>query len=80
MLSADGSSDPDNDTLTYAWSFYAEPSSYKGTVTIQGSSSASATVAVPTGASGKTIHIILELHDNGTPTLSAYRRVVINVQ
>jgi hypothetical protein len=79
-LTAAGSSDPDNDTLTYAWSFYAEPSSYKGTVTVQGSSSMSAAVAVPSGAAGKTIHIILELHDSGTPALYAYRRVIINVQ
>ncbi|MBN2575633.1 MAG: DUF1593 domain-containing protein [Deltaproteobacteria bacterium] len=79
-LSAEGSSDPDGNTLAYAWQFYKEPSSYTGSVTIDGASSASANVAVPTGASGKTIHVIFELKDNGKPALVAYRRVVIKIQ
>lgn len=79
-LSAAGSTDPDSNTLTYAWSFYDEPSSHNGAVTIQGANTESATVAVPAGASGKNLHIILTLSDNGTPSLVAYRRVIINVQ
>jgi hypothetical protein len=80
VLSASGSSDPDEDGLNYSWWMYAEPSSYDGSVTIQGSSSASATVEVPSNAGGQNIHIILELSDEGTPSLTAYRRVIINVQ
>jgi len=79
-LSAKGSSDPDDDSLVYSWSFYKEPSSYKGSVSIQNQSSQSASMTIPVNARGKTIHIILELHDNGTPNLYAYRRVIINVQ
>jgi hypothetical protein len=79
-LSAVGSSDPDNDSLTYLWSFYKEPSSYHDSVTIESDDSASATVSVPSNASGKNIHIILELHDDGAPNLYAYRRVIISVQ
>ncbi len=79
-LSADGSSDPDGDSLVYSWSFYSEPSSYSGNVTIENGSSDSATVAIPSNGGGKNIHIILELHDNGSPNLYAYRRVIINVQ
>lgn len=79
-LSSVGSSDPDGDTLTYDWFFYDEASSHNGSVTIQGDSSASATVQVPSGATGKELHIILELHDNGSPNLYSYRRVVISVQ
>ena len=37
-------------------------------------------VEIPEDASGKTIHIILELNDNGQPNLYAYRRVVIEVK
>ncbi|MBL7186924.1 MAG: DUF1593 domain-containing protein [Phycisphaerae bacterium] len=79
-LSAAGSSDPDNNSLTYKWSFYQEPSSYKGPVSIKNRSSASVTVVIPSNASGKNIHMILELHDNGSPNLYAYRRVIINVK
>jgi hypothetical protein len=49
-------------------------------VNIQGDSSESATVAIPSDARGKTMHLILELHDTGSPGLYAYRRVIINVK
>jgi hypothetical protein len=78
-LSAEGSTDPDRDALTYSWSFYKEPSSYDGSVAIEGHSS-TATVNVPANATGKNIHIILEVHDDGEPNLYAYRRVILNVK
>ena len=79
-LSAAGSSDPDDDTLSYTWWFYQEPSSYGGAIHIQGQNSVSTTVQVPPDAGGHTIHIILEIKDNGSPNLTAYRRMIINVQ
>jgi hypothetical protein len=79
-LSADGSSDPDKDSLTCSWSFYKEPSTWTDSVSIEGASSTTAKVSVPAGAGGKTIHIILELQDDGTPNLYAYRRVILNVK
>lgn len=78
-LSAAGSSDPDGNSLTYSWSFYDEPSSYDGSVTIQNSASSSAKLEIPEDAGDKSIHIILEVHDDGSPNLYAYRRVIINV-
>ena len=79
-LSAAGSSDPDDNPLTYSWSFYEDPSSYDGAVTIQNNSSSSASLVIPKEAVDKTIHIILEVHDNGAPNLYAYRRMIVNVQ
>jgi hypothetical protein len=79
-LDARGSSDPDKDELHYFWSFYQEPGSFDGDVKIEGASSSTATVSIPAGASGKSIHVILELHDDGLPNLYAYRRVILNVQ
>lgn len=79
-LSAEGSSDPDGHELFFSWWCYREPSSYKGTVTILNSDSVSATVEIPSDASGKTIHVILEIHDNGAPNLYAYRRAIIHVE
>jgi|GEM_PF-339749 Protein of unknown function (DUF1593). len=79
VLSAAGSKDPDGNALVYSWWRYNESGTYPGTVNIQNSTTASATVAVPSDASGKTIDVVLELHDNGTPNLYAYRRIIINV-
>jgi hypothetical protein len=79
-LDATGSSDPDKNALKYAWSFYKEPSSYDGDVKIQNASSPAATVSIPSNAGGRSIHVILELHDNGSPNLYAYRRVIIHVK
>ncbi len=79
-LSADGSSDPDEDELIYAWSFYQDPSSYNGEVKIKDPSAAAAKLMIPANAGGKNLHIILELHDDGKPNLYAYRRVIINVK
>jgi len=78
-LSAVGSSDPDGDELNYSWSFYDEPSSYNGNITIQNSSTSMAKLEVPADADGKNIHIILEVYDNGEPNLYAYRRLIVNV-
>jgi hypothetical protein len=79
-LDAAGSNDPDRNSLSYSWSFYKEPSSYAGSVTLQNNLSPSVQVAIPADAAGKTIHIILELHDDGTPNLYACRRVIIKAQ
>lgn len=79
-LSAEGSFDPDSDSLFYSWSFYEMPGSYKGAVKIQNSSSAKIELEIPQDAGGTDIHIILEISDNGSPDLFAYRRMIINVQ
>ncbi|WP_156033165.1 nucleoside hydrolase-like domain-containing protein [Sediminibacter sp. Hel_I_10] len=79
IFDASASNDPDENTLDYKWSVYNEPSTYKGAITIEESSSSICKILVPSEASGKTIHLILEITDNGTPALTAYRRIVINV-
>ncbi|WP_291859175.1 hypothetical protein [Marinilabilia sp.] len=75
-----GSTDPDGDSLVYSWSFYEEHVSYTRTVTIQSSSSTAVKFEIPKDAGGKTIYIILEIHDNGRPNLYAYRRMIVNVR
>jgi hypothetical protein len=41
---------------------------------------AKATLRIPNGAEGKTIHVILEATDGGAPALTTYRRFVLNVR
>ncbi|MGE5518493.1 MAG: nucleoside hydrolase-like domain-containing protein [Candidatus Dadabacteria bacterium] len=79
ILDASESKDPDGNQLDYKWSVYDEPSIYKGTVTIERGSASKCKVLVPSDASGKTIHLILEITDKGIPALTVYRRVVISV-
>jgi hypothetical protein len=79
-LDASDSRDPDNDQMDYKWSFYNEPSTYKGNVSIEQFKSAKCKIKIPKDASGKTIHVILELTDHGTPALTAYRRIVVKVK
>jgi hypothetical protein len=78
-LSASGSFDPDQDDLVYAWIFYREPSSYKGLVPMENSSAENLNLKIPMGAAGKSMHMILEIYDTGSPNLYAYRRMVIHV-
>ena len=78
-LSASGSSDPDDDKLSYKWRVYQEAGSYWADAPIRGNNSVRAVVTVPKNASGRTIHVILEVVDSGKPPLTAYRRVILNV-
>lgn len=78
-LSAAGSSDPDKDGLTYRWWVYREAGGYWADAPMQNADKADAVLTVPANASGRTIHVILEVTDTGKPPLTAYRRVVLNV-
>jgi hypothetical protein len=79
-LDATGTVEPDDNKLAYNWHVYPEPGTYSGNVTIRHSSSPRATVEVPGDALGKTIHVVLEVTDDGKPALTRYRRAVINVR
>jgi len=72
--------DPDhNKVLIKWWQFMA--GSYKKEVKIENSTSASASVTVPSDAvEGQTIHIIAEATDNGSPELTSYQRLIIKVR
>jgi Protein of unknown function (DUF1593) len=77
-LAADGSSDPDGDTVTLKWWIYTEAGTLSG-ATLSSSSGTKTSVQLPTVQQGGTLHVILQAEDNGTPHLFAYRRAVLNV-
>lgn len=79
-LTTDGSSDIDGDAIHAKWYVYPEVGTYGRDVAIENADQLSATITVPRDAAGKTIHIILELTDSGTPPLTSYRRTVLHVE
>ena len=78
-LTAEGSSDPDGDKLSYKWWVYKEAGSCWSDVSLRLTTMPNTSVVVPEKASGTTIHVILEVSDSGEPALTAYRRVIVNV-
>lgn len=78
-LSAAGSSDPDGHALTYRWFHYREPGSFSGTVTLANAASSQASFTAPNVTTTSTIHVVLEVKDNGSPALTSFRRVVVQV-
>jgi hypothetical protein len=94
-LDATGTRDPDGHKLSFHWFHYAEagfvPGVNMAAVTIAQADAAKATVTAtaacrevwrpmnrpcPTGIA----HIILAVTDNGSPALTSYRRIILNVR
>jgi hypothetical protein len=79
-LDASASSDPDGDTLSFSWWQYYDADSAQAKVTINNSTSASGASFIVPSESGKSIHVILEVTDDGTPQLKHYQRLVFEIR
>jgi Protein of unknown function (DUF1593) len=70
--------DPDGNKLTYKWWQYEEVGTYKGKIDFKNADFKNANFAMPNNINkGETIHIILEVTDNGSPQMTRYQRVVV---
>ena len=79
-VDASASTDPDGDDLVFSWWVYKEAGTYAGNISIDSAQNQKAQIRIPTGASGRQIHVILELKDNNPiAPLFDYRRIVIDV-
>lgn len=80
-LNADGTSDPDGDSMSYWWFQYPEAGTYKGSVSFRPYSPNlyKLPVTAPVVDSERTIHFILKVSDKGTPALTRYKRVIVTV-
>ncbi|MDX2019784.1 MAG: DUF1593 domain-containing protein [Deltaproteobacteria bacterium] len=76
---ASQSRDPDGQPLSYLWWVYPEAGTFQGPIDLLGAQTPRVSLAVPVSASGKQIHIILEVTDAGNPALTAYQRIVVDV-
>ncbi|MEK7399442.1 MAG: nucleoside hydrolase-like domain-containing protein, partial [Candidatus Poribacteria bacterium] len=79
VLTAEGSNDPDGNNLSYQWVYYSEASTYKGEVTIEDSNKVNCIIKIPPDAVEKTVHIILQVTDDGDVPLTRYRRAIIRI-
>jgi hypothetical protein len=75
-LDASASKDPDGDKLTFSWWVFTEAGTYAQDVTISGRDANRATVQVPADSKGKSFHVICEVADSGTPSLTSFRRII----
>jgi hypothetical protein len=73
-------SDPDGDAFSIKW-WQFRVGSYPNKVEISNPTAEKTEIFIPKDAAGcQTIHIILEVTDNGTPNLTSYQRIIITVK
>jgi hypothetical protein len=80
-LNADGTTDPDGDSMSYLWFQYREGGTYPGVVSFRpyASNLYNLPVIAPPVTKPETIHFILQVTDKGTPPLTRYKRVIVTV-
>ncbi len=76
-LNASKTSDAEGNGLNYKWWIVPEAGTYKAPVAITNSDKAVARLTLSEPLNGKTLHVICEVTDDGTPNLTSYRRVII---
>ncbi len=79
-LSADGTYDPDGDKFSRRWFVYKEAGNYKGSVNIKNDTAQQAHFIAPKVKAPCAVHIILEVKDEGRPSLYSYRRIIVNIK
>lgn len=80
VLDASGTRDPDGDPVSYRWFVYREAGTYNADVGIENCRAARTELVVSDAKRRGTIHVILEVRDDGRPNLLAYRRLILDVQ
>ncbi len=79
-LSAEGTRDPDGDALTTKWFVYPEAGTFKGEVKLDAEGGETTNFVAPAVTAPETIHVIVQIEDDGSPALVAYRRAVVTVR
>jgi hypothetical protein len=78
-LDASPTMDPDGDNLSFLWWQYYDADSADAEVTITNDTAVSGASFTVPSEPGRNLHIILEVTDDGTPSLTHYQRIVFNI-
>ena len=78
-LNASKTKDPDGDEISFKWWQYKDAGSYNGLVELQNPKTTKLSFVAPQVSQPETIHIILQVTDNGSPVLNSYQRIIITV-
>jgi hypothetical protein len=76
---AGGSTDPDNDSLSYRWWVYSEAGRGRPMVEIVSPDEPRTDVRLASGKAGDQVHVVLEVTDDGEPPLTSFHRFVLQI-
>jgi hypothetical protein len=79
-LSAQGTTDPDGNTLSYKWWLYYDADTASARVTISNDTSKTNASFVVPNEPGKTIEVIVEVKDNGSPNITRWQTIIFTIQ
>jgi Protein of unknown function (DUF1593) len=80
VLDASPSTDPDGDSLSFAWFPYPEAGSWKQPVPINPPDNIyRASATAPVVDKPETVHFIIAVTDKGMPALTRYRRIIVTI-
>lgn len=80
-LSAAGTTDPDGDSLQYLWFHYPEPGGQDRAWELDGAENMQTVrLLAPAVERPQQAHFIVQVSDRGSPALTRYRRVIVNVE
>lgn len=78
-LDGSGTTDPDGDALSYLWFQYPEAGSYAEPIGLYAENLYQLFIRAPEVNKPETTHFILAITDKGTPPLTRYKRVIVNI-
>ena len=79
VLDASEATDPDGDALTFLWTHYPEPGTYAEPIGLYAENLWRLYLQAPEVDEPQTTHFVVAVTDRGTPALTRYKRVVVQI-